>query len=468
MSSAIEQALVSLVPSINTLPIELTTLANALLMQSRSKAANLKPEEEIGRIYACAHIALQNRLGVDKLQPRPPVPPRVYKKLKTFFEKLLEVPSTPSTNRHIYALQRSGAASSRKATPSSARSAAKPTSRKRPLDTQDDTPSKTPATVNLPMDDIDDADTPSRRSEKRARRPPSTAIDGAVSSASRTQKRKSGNLFGIKQGEASVIPQWVDGMVARLANRYSSTAASHIRAGADHVTTLRGYSANDPAQSASSTTKSRKIKKQDTPQHDGSGVITPSRIPALLIILTLFVVAKQKGWQLEDQEEFNEKQSAGIEAVREMEEGWGPEEEALMGDLRGFLSAAGEEGWLEADWFQKVTVGEEDDDDDAMDIDGGTPKPVKRPNKTPLRRKEKHAARPVNSEDEEEEFAAGLQVGLGTMFQDAVDWLSDDRREEYREWKDGIMHKLDELEGAPNSGKKARGSTIGRRVGSAA
>lgn len=318
------------------------------------------------------------------------------------------------------------------------------------------------------MGDIDDADTPSRRSEKRARRPPSTAIDGAVSSASRTQKRKSGNLFGIKQGEASVLPQWVDGMVARLANKFSSTAASHIRAGADHVTTLRGYSANDTAQSASSATKSRKTKKQDTPQHDGSGVITPSRIPALLIILTLFVVAKQKGWQLEDQEEFNEKQSAGIEAVREMEEGWAPEEEALMGDLRGFLSAAGEEGWLEADWFQKVTVGEEDDDDDAMDIDGGTPKPVKRPNKTPLRRKEKHAARPVNSEDEEEETAAGLQVGLGTMFQDAVDWLSDNRREEYREWKDGIMHKLDELEGAPNSGKKARGSTIGRPVASAA
>lgn len=59
MSSAVEQALVSLVPSINTLPIELTSLANALLMQSRSKATNLKPEEEIGRIYACAHLACE-------------------------------------------------------------------------------------------------------------------------------------------------------------------------------------------------------------------------------------------------------------------------------------------------------------------------------------------------------------------------------------------------------------------------
>ena len=58
-ATQIEQALCTLVPSINSLPDELVQLANALLIQSKSKAANLKSEEEIGRAYACANIACE-------------------------------------------------------------------------------------------------------------------------------------------------------------------------------------------------------------------------------------------------------------------------------------------------------------------------------------------------------------------------------------------------------------------------
>jgi len=60
MSAAqIEQALVTLLPSVNSLPDELVRRANDLLIQSKSVAANLKPQEEIGRTYACANIACE-------------------------------------------------------------------------------------------------------------------------------------------------------------------------------------------------------------------------------------------------------------------------------------------------------------------------------------------------------------------------------------------------------------------------
>lgn len=36
----------------------------------------------------------------------------------------------------------------------------------------------------------------------------------------------------------------------------------------------------------------------------------------------------------------------------------------------------------------------------------------------------------------------GLLPGLGTMMQDRVDWLSDDRREEYVDWKADIMARI--------------------------
>jgi len=78
MPSSIEHALVTLVPSLNSLPQELTSLAGSLLAQSRARATNLKPDEEIGRTYACAHIACdrydsmsQTSLYVDCLSRSP-------------------------------------------------------------------------------------------------------------------------------------------------------------------------------------------------------------------------------------------------------------------------------------------------------------------------------------------------------------------------------------------------------------
>lgn len=42
----------------------------------------------------------------------------------------------------------------------------------------------------------------------------------------------------------------------------------------------------------------------------------------------------------------------------------------------------------------------------------------------------------------------GLLPGLGTMMQDRVDWLSDERREDYLEWKADIMERIDSMRSA--------------------
>jgi origin recognition complex subunit 6 len=60
MNRSVEQALTSLISRHNgPLPPELVELASSLLAQSRTKASNLKAEEEIGRTYACANIACE-------------------------------------------------------------------------------------------------------------------------------------------------------------------------------------------------------------------------------------------------------------------------------------------------------------------------------------------------------------------------------------------------------------------------
>ncbi|KAK0634572.1 origin recognition complex, subunit 6 [Bombardia bombarda] len=100
MNRSIEQALLSLLPTHNSaLPPPLAELASSLLAQSRHRASTLKAEEEIARPYACAHIAcdrLKISLNLPPIDPRPPVPPRIYKRLYNHLEKILPASSTPN------------------------------------------------------------------------------------------------------------------------------------------------------------------------------------------------------------------------------------------------------------------------------------------------------------------------------------------------------------------------------------
>ncbi|KAK4189832.1 origin recognition complex, subunit 6 [Podospora australis] len=101
MNRSIEQALHSLLPTHNSaLPQPLTELASSLLAQSRNRASTLKAEEEIARSYACANIAcdrLKITLNLPPIEPRPPIPPRIYKRLYNHLDHIL--PPTASTPR---------------------------------------------------------------------------------------------------------------------------------------------------------------------------------------------------------------------------------------------------------------------------------------------------------------------------------------------------------------------------------
>ena len=80
-------------PSLGSdLPPSLIELASSLLAQSRNHASTLKAEEEIARHYACANIAcdrLKITLDLPPIVARPPIPPRIYKRLYTHLDNIL-------------------------------------------------------------------------------------------------------------------------------------------------------------------------------------------------------------------------------------------------------------------------------------------------------------------------------------------------------------------------------------------
>lgn len=95
MSRSLDPTLLSLLPTYHSaaaLPPSLVELASSLLAQSRHNASTLKAEEEVARLYACAHLAcerLKTTLDLPPIQARPPVPPRIYKRLYTHLDHIL-------------------------------------------------------------------------------------------------------------------------------------------------------------------------------------------------------------------------------------------------------------------------------------------------------------------------------------------------------------------------------------------
>ena len=95
--------------------------------------------------------------------------------------------------------------------------------------------------------------------------------------------------------------------------------------------------------------------------------------------------------------------------------------------------------WMNMEWHQNVPSFEEAGASAERDDEGASDEELpslKRPAKTPLRRKEKHGR-----VEDDDLGTAGLLPGLGTMFQPAIDWLSDEKRADYTRWKKDMLHQ---------------------------
>ena len=390
MPSPIELTLSSLLPTVSYLPPELISLSTSLLAQSRSKASTLKPEEEIGRTYACCHIACQrlgHKLALEIGKPAAPVKPKVYSKLHTYLNTILKTtsaPRTPTANRTEDKLQNESSAKTTRA----ASSQTIP-SQKKTITPTTTTPSKKRKTL------------PTSPSEKHA---------NAVPESSHT--------------------------IIRLACNSASApeAIPHVFAGLSSILRHLNY-----------TMRSNKRRKADGPGTPEE--VTAKLIPNLIIALVVVVMGCMRGEG--DIEQLQLAREAGKAISPHLTgtefEDWNDDhtEEEMLEDIARWKNAM-RGPWAGMEWFQNVPENPLEDAASTNEIaaaelaaqNGGATSTAKQPAKTPLRRKEKRG-----SGGDDGVGAAGLLPGLGTMFQPAVDWLSEERREEYVRWKRDVLRE---------------------------
>lgn len=365
-SRDIDRTLNLLLPTASSLPTPLTSLATTLLAQSRAKAPNLKPEEEIARTYVCCHLAcerLRDKLGLEIGKSVAPCGPKIYRKLYGFLENALrDTPATPRKRKAEDGFE------GRVETPKSARS-------------------------------VRQAGTPASRGERVVK--PTPTSGKAAGRALRAREEKADDQ----------LPVWTMPLIRHLCNAYKTPKAStHVYAGVESI----HNAAVDP----------------------GPGKSGHEKVPALVCSVFACVTAQMDGHELTDA-----KRKVGIHATAaahfksaELAASI-PNQAQMRKQYEEYIGCLDE--WKGMEWYHNLpSQPEHGDEEEDNDIRTSKSQPAI----TPLRRKEKHAQRKV--EDGEEPGAAGLLPGLGTMFQPAVDWLSEERRANFVAWQKGILREM--------------------------
>ncbi|OJD37766.1 origin recognition complex subunit 6 [Diplodia corticola] len=443
MSKPVEQALVGLVPAHNgPIPPELLNTAVSLLAQSRNKASSLRPEEEIARTYACAHLAcerLKQRLNLPPIAPRPPIPPRAYKRVYAYLDSALTTTTTPSSS---FTGSFSGAPAqpqtpSRRATRTAAATTYTPSSRRTPTATT--TPSRATPARKTP------ATTP------RGAAAAAAAGDTRTPTASST-KRKRGDTATTNHGGDGIVPAYVAPLIRALCRALDAPRAAvpHVYAGVQSV--LKQQAANTTTPSRSSARKTRRAEHAPA---EVVVVVGEKDVPPLVAVLLMYTMIRLSG-RPTSAAEMRERRGKVVEVLRE-EGGFGETgeeeegEEELVGRVEGLLVEVKERGWLDMEWFGNVVQQGEDEGED-VDVemeDGGDTEAdedgdedegrggVPQTPYTPLKKRKTKAV----------DVQAGVsQGGLGTMMQDKVDYLSEARRAGFLRWKAKIMKRVEQIE----------------------
>ncbi|RDW72108.1 hypothetical protein BP5796_08142 [Coleophoma crateriformis] len=377
MNRSIEQALTNLIPRLNgPLPPDLVELASSLLAQSRNKASNLKAEEEVGRAYACCNIAcerLKKTLDLPPIEQRPPIPPKVYKKLYAYLDQAL--------------------------------------------------PQKARKRAGEPIDNDSRTNTPTKRTA-------GSVVPGSHKTISAFQNERTPKK-GLKVGNAkdrdARIPKWVVPVI-RLLCRESDAAKAmpHVLAGVESLLTL-------PCPEIEETPRKRaRFSKGNEAERQGSEEIIRGKIPALIAAIYVYVEEKLSGGDFEAKAMKVQRrkalkivqQSRSDEAlVARFGEDWTEWEDLDEEDVDKWLQELATKGWVHMDWYENIQSGSGLDlDPDAYDDGDGD-----------------------GEDDGREGLRIGMRRGLGTMMQHRVDYLSEERREDYKQWKAAVLVKIDEL-----------------------
>ncbi|PSN73311.1 hypothetical protein BS50DRAFT_481648 [Corynespora cassiicola Philippines] len=218
-------------------------------------------------------------------------------------------------------------------------------------------------------------------------------------------------------------PEWVMPTIRALVKVFECPkTAPHVYTGVEIILPLLARM-SAAAAAAPPDTPSKRSRRMDAANQPPNPPLSDSRVLGLIATLFFYVLIRMMDRDITPTE-FVEWQDKAISTLLKSSVGKGIDETVLANEIQGLMPMAKEEGWLQMEWLSNV-VPDAADEMEGVEITNGTSSGEQNPN---LRR------------------GRSDYIGLGTMIQDATDYLGEQQRADYESWKAKVIARIQEIE----------------------
>ncbi|KAF2800902.1 hypothetical protein K505DRAFT_412660 [Melanomma pulvis-pyrius CBS 109.77] len=230
--------------------------------------------------------------------------------------------------------------------------------------------------------------------------------------------------YSVKRDAAAAQdpPEWIMPTIRALLKEFSYPSATpHIYTGVESTLPFLARMAVVVPE-----TPTKRRGRPRAPPRISVADLPESRVLALVAVMLFYVLSRMMDVDMTP-ELFLKWQDKAVSTLLNSKAGKECTEDEILAEIEQLMPMAQEEGWLRMEWFLNVLPIEDNDQMEGVEITNG-----------------RSAA--------DSGMGRGLRdggsdyIGLGTMMQDATDYLGDRQRDEYKTWKAGIMARIEGIE----------------------
>jgi origin recognition complex subunit 6 len=199
------------------------------------------------------------------------------------------------------------------------------------------------------------------------------------------------------------------------------TAAPHTYTGVESI-----YPLLTRMSAAAAETPSKRPKRAASAAQASSTDVTDTRILSLIVIIFLLVFSRLENLDVTP-EQYTKLVEKAVNIILKLPIAKSITHEELSPAIEQMMLAAREEGWLQMQWFDSVRPEQNMDEMEGVEMADSVPRAAKGSS---------NGLRAGGSD----------YIGLGTMMQDATDYLGERQQEDYKIWKEKILARVQEIE----------------------
>ncbi|KAF9696095.1 hypothetical protein EKO04_006278 [Ascochyta lentis] len=249
-----------------------------------------------------------------------------------------------------------------------------------------------------------------------------TSAPASARSTPRTVKRTPQTAQKIDVG-AGEPPAWVMPCIRTLAKKFAyPPAAPHIYTGVESILPLMAR-----MSAAAAETPSKRARRAASTTQVPLGAVSDTKIFGLVVVVFLYVLTRMSDQNVTP-EQYTERRERAVHTLLELPAAKNVTYAELSPETEELMTVAQQEGWLRMDWFLNVSPPMDVDEMEGVEAtDGNTSHST--------------AGKTLGRKNGGSDY-----IGLGTMLQDATDYLGERQREDYKVWKAKIMARVEEIE----------------------